>query len=67
MLPIETLKDRSGDENKGIDISALKSGKEKIPFKILKIININTDAMRYSYETAYTVNENNLPVYQEKK
>lgn len=67
MLPIETLKDRSGDENKGIDISALKSGKEKIPFKILKIININTDAMRYSYETAYTVNENNLPVYQEKE
>ena len=38
MLPIETLKDRSGDENKGIDISALKSGKEKIPFKILKLL-----------------------------
>lgn len=67
MLPLETLKDRSDNKNKGIEISALKSGKEKIPFKILKIINANTDSMRYSYENAYTVNENNVPLYQEEE
>lgn len=64
LLPFEILSERSKDKKRGIDISAVSKGEVEIPFKVLQVINLNTDVIKYDYVTAYTKKSENIPEFE---
>ncbi|WP_129044619.1 type 2 lanthipeptide synthetase LanM [Companilactobacillus metriopterae] len=60
LLPHESFKERS-KENKSVDLSALKSKSQVLPFKVLQLQNIYTDEMKYDYDEVVLDMGQNLP------
>lgn len=54
-------------EGKSIDISALNGKKQKTPFKVLKLKNVNTSDMAYEYDYTEISDCNNMPIYKGEK
>jgi type 2 lantibiotic biosynthesis protein LanM len=65
MLPFIAF--RNNLEGKGIDISGLNGGEQKLPYKILAPTNFLTDEMRYEYKEYIREGSNNLPMLDGKK
>ncbi|RDU23830.1 type 2 lanthipeptide synthetase LanM family protein [Anaerosacchariphilus polymeriproducens] len=54
-------------EGKGIDISGLNGGDQKLPFKVLLPSNLYTDEMKYEYQDYVRIGSNNLPMLKNEK
>lgn len=65
ILPLLGLQQNS--EGKSVDISALNGKKQKLPYKVLGLKNVNTADMKFEYDYAETAETNNVPVYNNKR
>lgn len=52
---------KDGDEKKGIQFSALSGGTQKLPFKVLKLTNLNSENMKYEYQDHVLEGALNIP------
>lgn len=57
----------NGKNKKGIDISGLNGDSQKLPYKLLGIIDANTDSMRYEYQEFTIQGANNIPMLNGEK
>lgn len=65
LLPFIAFADNM--EGKGIDISGLNGGDQKLPFKVLLPTNLYTDEMVYEYQDYVRIGANNLPMLKNEK
>ena len=49
------------NEKKGVQFSALSGGKQKLPFKVLKLTNLNSENMKYEYQDHVLEGALNIP------
>ncbi|MGR5978840.1 type 2 lanthipeptide synthetase LanM [Bacillus cereus] len=61
LVPFIAYTDKSEDGNSGIQLSALSGDTQKMPYKILKISNMNTDEMSFDYQEHIIEGSQNLP------
>lgn len=65
ILPLLGFEQNS--EGKSVDISALNGLKQKLPFKVLSLKNVNTQDMIFDYDYPELSESNNLPVFKNEK
>ncbi len=65
MVPIITFSKNSN--SKGVDISALNGKEQELPYKVLQLVNINTDKVQFEYVNAHIDAANNIPLLNGKK
>lgn len=53
--------------SKGIQLSALSGGEQKLPYKVLKLINFDSDNMQFVYQEHITDAAENIPLFNGEK
>lgn len=53
--------------SKGIQLSALSGGEQKLPYKVLKLINFDSDDMQFVYQEHMTDGAENIPMLNGNK
>lgn len=71
LVPIYLFEEKADEEiadaSQGVQLSALSGDKQKLPYKILKLINFDSDNMQFVYEEHFTDGAENIPMFQGEK
>lgn len=71
LVPIYLFEERAEADvegaTKGIQLSALSGGEQKLPYKVLKLINFDSVNMQFMYQEHTTDAAENIPLFQGKK
>lgn len=71
LVPIYFFEERAEADveglSKGIQLSALSGGGQKLPYKVLKIINFDSDNMQFTYQEHMTDEAENIPMLNGEK
>lgn len=71
LVPIYLFEERAEADvqgaSKGIQISALSGGEQKLPYKILKLVNFDSVNMQFNYQEHITEASENIPLFQGEK
>ncbi|EOL49314.1 type 2 lanthipeptide synthetase LanM [Enterococcus caccae] len=71
LVPIYLFEERAEADvegtTKGIQLSALSGGEQKLPYKVLKLINFDSVNMQFMYQEHITDAAENIPLYKGEK
>ncbi|WP_321385834.1 type 2 lanthipeptide synthetase LanM [uncultured Enterococcus sp.] len=71
LVPIYLFEEKSDGEvegaAQGVQLSALSGDQQKLPYKVLKLINFDSDNMQFVYEEHMTDAAENIPLYKGEK
>ncbi|MTD38403.1 type 2 lantipeptide synthetase LanM [Erwinia sp. CPCC 100877] len=71
LVPIYLFEERAEDDvegaSKGIQLSALSGGEQKLPYKILKLVNFDSVNMQFIYQEHITDAAENIPLLNGEK
>ncbi|WP_430598076.1 type 2 lanthipeptide synthetase LanM [Enterococcus sp. AZ177] len=71
LVPIYLFEERAEADvegaTKGIQLSALSGGEQKLPYKVLKLINFDSVNMQFKYQEHTTDAAENIPLFQGEK
>lgn len=71
LVPIYLFEEKAeGDVEgaaQGVQLSALSGDQQKLPYKVLKLINFDSDNMQFVYEEHMTDAAENIPLYKGEK
>lgn len=71
LVPIYLFEERAEADvegaNKGIQLSALSGGEQKLPYKVLKLINFDSVNMQFMYQEHITDAAENIPLFNGEK
>ncbi|MFK4567625.1 type 2 lanthipeptide synthetase LanM [Enterococcus sp. UD-01] len=71
LVPIYLFEERAEDDvegaSKGIQLSALSGGEQKLPYKILKLVNFDSVNMQFMYQEHITDAAENIPLLNGEK
>ncbi|MBO0474276.1 type 2 lantipeptide synthetase LanM [Enterococcus ureasiticus] len=71
LVPIYLFEERAEADiegaNKGIQLSALSGGEQKLPYKVLKLVNFDSVNMQFMYQEHITDAAENIPLFNGEK
>lgn len=71
LVPIYLFEERAEADvegaTKGIQLSALSGGEQKLPYKVLKLINFDSINMQFKYQEHITDAAENIPMFKGEK
>jgi type 2 lantibiotic biosynthesis protein LanM len=71
LVPIYLFEERAEEDvegaSKGIQLSALSGGEQKLPYKVLKLVNFDSVNMQFLYQEHITDAAENIPMYNGEK
>lgn len=71
LVPIYLFEERAEADvegaTKGIQLSALSGGEQKLPYKVLKLVNFDSVNMQFKYQEHITDAAENIPLYKGEK
>ncbi|MGX7245660.1 type 2 lanthipeptide synthetase LanM [Enterococcus quebecensis] len=71
LVPIYLFEERAEADvegaSKGIQLSALSGGEQKLPYKVLKLINFDSVNMQFMYQEHITDAAENIPLFKGEK
>ncbi|MBO0471161.1 type 2 lantipeptide synthetase LanM [Enterococcus sp. DIV0242_7C1] len=71
LVPIYLFEERAEEDvegaSKGIQLSALSGGEQKLPYKVLKLVNFDSVNMQFLYQEHITDAAENIPMYHGEK
>ncbi|MBP2100575.1 type 2 lanthipeptide synthetase LanM [Enterococcus rivorum] len=71
LVPIYLFEEKAEEDvegaSKGIQLSALSGGEQKLPYKVLKLINFDSDNMQFVYQEHITDAAENIPLFKGEK